>query len=103
MLKLPDFSSDLFGLVVGADGTIVHCRISGKGPGKVCLCHSDIHYGNITLKTLQKRCLIIAKKLLHSQNHLFTLLLTFSVHVKKSDGFLSSEKLRARRKNSEEL
>ena len=39
MLKLPDFSSDLFGLVVGADGTIVHRRIPGKGPGKVCLCH----------------------------------------------------------------
>ena len=40
MLKLPDFSSDLFGLVVGADGTIVHRRILGKGPGKDCLCHS---------------------------------------------------------------
>ena len=40
MLQLPDFSADLFGLVVGADGTIVHRRIPGKGPGKVCLCHS---------------------------------------------------------------
>ena len=39
MLKLPDFSSDLFGLVVGADGTIVHRRIPGKGPGEVCFCH----------------------------------------------------------------
>ena len=41
MLQLPDFSADLFGLVVGADGTIVHRRVPGKGPGKVCLCHPD--------------------------------------------------------------
>ena len=39
MLQLPDFSADLFGLVVGPDGTIVHSCIPCKGSGKDCLCH----------------------------------------------------------------